>query len=361
MNSLLVPSSYGEALDRLTILEIKLESIQDTRRIDVQREYASLYSLVKDAIDKDKFHYEKLLEANRTMWKIQDELHSKAGEPNREFVLMKQLAHENQRRFRLKRTINENVGSLYKEQKGYKGKRAFVCGHQGMGDQFFISGAVRYLATVFDEVCVVVKKQYETNLRDLYSNESSVTFFLIEADSDVSPRFGAARDAYERATEGYDTVYMLGYHGSGNVEDFPHCFYRDLGMDPAYMKTWFNVPKKNVAEVEQLIDTYSRIRFVHPKASDAVAPIRVNLLDSLVINPSENMYAESHPWHAVAQAWVGRPILDYAYLMMYIQECLLVDSSFFCMALLLGLTPEVWVRNGRSYKNINANLRERLF
>ena len=42
MTTFLAPSSYGEALDRLTILQLKLDYITDKRRDDVQVEFNDL-------------------------------------------------------------------------------------------------------------------------------------------------------------------------------------------------------------------------------------------------------------------------------------------------------------------------------
>ena len=45
MAQFMAPSSYGEALDRLTILELKRHFIKDKRRDDVEREYTDLKEL----------------------------------------------------------------------------------------------------------------------------------------------------------------------------------------------------------------------------------------------------------------------------------------------------------------------------
>ena len=352
----MAPSSYGEALDRLTILELKLEFIKDGRRQDVQREYNDLKELVKDMLVKDPYHYEKLLEANRIMWMLQDELHSGTiTDKEKEWAMMKQLAVENQRRFRLKRTLNEFLGSRHKEQKGYKGKRCLVLGHQGMGDHLFINGAVRYLTTYYDEVCVVVKQKYLENLKMLYGSESSVTFYPIQQDSDISPRFGGSHDVFVALAQQYDCVYMLGYHGTSGVTDFPLCFYDDMKMDRRIMMDWSFFPTlRPVGGLPPYV-------FYHNRASDSVAPIPVDLEEKLVLNPAENMYPEGHKWHAKAQEWVGLPFFEYTDLMKKADKVLVVDSSFFCMALLLKLKPEVWARNGRTYRNVVPDITEHTY
>jgi hypothetical protein len=352
----MAPSSYGEALDRLTILDLKLEFIQDKRREDVQREHADLKELVRDMLIRDSFHYEKLLEVNRIMWMIQDILHSgKLNDKEAEYNLMKQLAVENQRRFRLKRTMNEFLGSHQKEQKGYKGKRCLVVGHQGMGDHLFINGGIRFLATHFDEVCVVVKQQYLDNLKILYANESAVTLHPITTDAELSPAYGADSVEFGKFASTFDIDYMLGYHGGNSVVDFPLSFYDDFKMDRSVMMEWSYLPSTKP------VDDLPPFVFYHAKASNAVAQIPINLEEKLVINPSENMYPEGHRWHSLVQSWVGLPFFEYTDILRKADQIFVVDSSFFCMSLLLKRKPEVWSRNGRTYRNVVPDLIEHTF
>lgn len=353
MTQFLAPSSYGEALDRLTILQLKLDFIQDKRRDDVRREFDDLYELVKDLIAKDTFHYMKLLEVNRIMWQIQDILHEgKTQDKEHEYNLMKQLAVENQRRFRLKRTINENLGSRHKEQKGYKGKRAFVLSHQGMGDYLFLNGAVRYLATFFDEVCVVVKEQYKNNMVELYKDEPAVSFYTIQQDKDISPLFGCPFEWFQQVIAGYDFVGLCGYHKQLEVNDFPRSFYSDLGIPVEALFSWSSLP---LGTTDIPSEPYT---VLHSNSSNTEANIPIDLDQQLVLNPSKNMYPEGHKWHGIAQKWAGLPMLQYTSLLKHAQTLKMVDSSFFCMSLLLGKLPEVWCRNGRTYTNIAPALVE---
>ena len=96
-------------------------------------------------------------------------------------------------------------------------------------------------------------------------------------------------------------------------------------------------------------------------ASDATAPIQVDIEEMLVLNPTENMYPANHKWYEIAGNWVGKPILEYAECMQKAKKLFMIDSSFFCMALMMGLKPEVWTRNKRSYKNACTDLNEHTF
>jgi hypothetical protein len=354
MSQFFAPSSIGEALDRLTILQLKLQFIQDKRRDDVQCEYTDLFELVKDFIAKDPYHYEKLLHVNKIMWEIQDVLHeSKTRDKEHEYQLMKELAVQNQRRFRIKRTLNENLGSKHREQKGYKGKKLFLLSHLGMGDQLFFNGAVRFFATYYDEVCLVVKKTTLENVRALYKDEPSVTLYPITDDNEISPTFGCPLDVFEKATEGFDGRGLCGFHThSSQMDLFPFNFYSDLGLPKETMMEWSRLPS--------LTDNLPSIPYVfyNNTSSNQTMNIPVDTEEQLVLNPAVNMYPLGHRWYLLAQEWVGLPLFNYTSLLQNAKKLLMVDSSFFCMAILLGLKPDVWCRNGRTYTHVVPDLHE---
>jgi predicted Holliday junction resolvase-like endonuclease len=58
MSQISLPVSLGEAIDKLTILHIKMTKIQDSRRDDVQKEFDVLYGVLKDYVIKYNYHYE---------------------------------------------------------------------------------------------------------------------------------------------------------------------------------------------------------------------------------------------------------------------------------------------------------------
>ena len=50
MSKVFVETSLGEALDKLTILDIKMEKIKDARRDDCVKEYNALYDTIKEHV-----------------------------------------------------------------------------------------------------------------------------------------------------------------------------------------------------------------------------------------------------------------------------------------------------------------------
>ena len=51
--------SLGEAIDKLTILDIKKDKINDIRKIDVENEFEYLFTELKTYVANYKYYYDK--------------------------------------------------------------------------------------------------------------------------------------------------------------------------------------------------------------------------------------------------------------------------------------------------------------
>jgi len=118
--------SAGELLDKISILEIKLDKIKDKISQD---EIAKEYKLLKDAqnfnIEKNE-KIEKLSkeikEVNLTLWDIEDKIRicEKNKDFGDEFIKLARAVYEtNDKRSKIKSKINETLGSNIKEVKQY--------------------------------------------------------------------------------------------------------------------------------------------------------------------------------------------------------------------------------------------------
>ena len=72
-----LPVSLGEALDKLTILDIKMARITDERKADVKVEYDALMAKLQEYVTTYSYHYRILKDINQTLWDIQDKFHGK--------------------------------------------------------------------------------------------------------------------------------------------------------------------------------------------------------------------------------------------------------------------------------------------
>ncbi len=125
-----IPVAPGELLDKLSILEIKLDRIADTEKLaNVRREYELLTGIWQDAgLETDEIDAlrARLLVVNRRLWEIEDEVRECEHEQdfgNRFISLARSVYMENDERAAIKKEINLALGSDIIEEKSYKNYR----------------------------------------------------------------------------------------------------------------------------------------------------------------------------------------------------------------------------------------------
>ena len=114
-----IPVSVGELLDKITILEIKS---QYTSNPYVSKELQELNQIKSTFTQYTLEYMDELREVNQKLWKIEDRLREKEKlqEFDEEFIeLARSVYITNDERARIKRQINEETGSQYKEIKLY--------------------------------------------------------------------------------------------------------------------------------------------------------------------------------------------------------------------------------------------------
>ena len=116
--------SDGEIVDKLAIIEIKLENIKDEAKLaNIRKEYEVVNEAVKKIIDKNDPLYIELLNINKELWKIEDDIRD--CERNTDFgprfiALARAVYFTNDRRADVKKRINLRSGSNLIEEKSYQ-------------------------------------------------------------------------------------------------------------------------------------------------------------------------------------------------------------------------------------------------
>lgn len=125
--SIEIEISYGELIDKITILEIKFDRIADAaKRANVQRELAVLHDAwMRAGISPETVETQRqqLKDTNEKLWVIEDAIREKeaAGSFDQEFIdLARSVYLTNDERAALKRVINERLGSGLVEEKSYQ-------------------------------------------------------------------------------------------------------------------------------------------------------------------------------------------------------------------------------------------------
>jgi hypothetical protein len=124
-----VPVSWGELIDKITILRIKSARLTDAAALaNVRRELAALETW-EDAVrtgPRLTALIAALAEVNEALWEIEDRIREKeaARDFGVEFVeLARSVYRQNDRRAGLKREISLALGSELIEEKSYGGER----------------------------------------------------------------------------------------------------------------------------------------------------------------------------------------------------------------------------------------------
>lgn len=126
-DTILVPIAPGELLDKITILEIKLERMDDPAKLaNVRREFEAL-----DRVRREKLQASaeladataRLKVVNEALWVIEDDIRDceLGGDFGPKFIeLARAVYRTNDKRAAIKKEINLLLGSALVEEKSYK-------------------------------------------------------------------------------------------------------------------------------------------------------------------------------------------------------------------------------------------------
>ena len=125
-DNLVIPISPGELIDKITILEIKRESIVDKEKLsNINLEYKVLLDTLENKIiasnEIDSLRI-KLKTINKRLWDIEDQLRDleRSKTFNEDFIkLARSVYFTNDERSEIKKSINKLLNSEIVEEKSY--------------------------------------------------------------------------------------------------------------------------------------------------------------------------------------------------------------------------------------------------
>jgi len=122
-----VPVSFGEVLDKITILEIKSERIKDEAKLkNVRLELAELTETWNEAVQDQSAiaDLRKQLKAvNEELWEIEDDIRDQEAAQDfgpRFIELARAVYVTNDKRAAIKKEVNLALGSRFVEEKSYQ-------------------------------------------------------------------------------------------------------------------------------------------------------------------------------------------------------------------------------------------------
>jgi hypothetical protein len=127
MKEILVPISPGELLDKITILEIKSERIDDPDKVaNVRHELGLLSQVWSDSVEEDQKIsdlHRQLKAINEELWEIEDDIRDEERNDRfdeRFIELARAVYVTNDKRAQAKKDVNLHLGSEIVEEKSYK-------------------------------------------------------------------------------------------------------------------------------------------------------------------------------------------------------------------------------------------------
>ena len=127
MSLIQTPVSYGELIDKITILEIKSGRMTDPAKLANVRDELQLLNALwtADPASRTDISAERgeLKRINEALWEIEDEIRLKERDQafDARFIeLARAVYHTNDKRAAVKRAINLKLGSRLVEEKSYQ-------------------------------------------------------------------------------------------------------------------------------------------------------------------------------------------------------------------------------------------------
>jgi len=127
----LSPISWGELIDKITILEIKQINIKSSTALtNINKELDYLNEIVQNTLGVTELIAalkQQLLDVNKRLWQVEDDIRDK--ELKQEFdigfiELARSIYRLNDERAKLKKLINQALYSEFVEEKSYKNFQA---------------------------------------------------------------------------------------------------------------------------------------------------------------------------------------------------------------------------------------------
>ncbi|MBL1432470.1 MAG: hypothetical protein COB94_003370 [Gammaproteobacteria bacterium] len=126
MNEVMTPISFGELIDKITILEIKSQRITDENKLKNIRHELKLLNTVweqhHDGNADISQQWQALREINTKLWVIEDDIRDleRNANFNEKFIALARAVYfTNDERATIKREINVALGSTVVEEKSY--------------------------------------------------------------------------------------------------------------------------------------------------------------------------------------------------------------------------------------------------
>ena len=118
-----IECSYGEIIDKITILKIKLEKVKnEDQHKNISKEYESLKKWIKQDDTTFDQYFNELYTTNKKLWDLEDNIRDKSNKKiyDKSYIEYAEQIHiTNDHRYLVKSKLNNTYNSDLKEEKIY--------------------------------------------------------------------------------------------------------------------------------------------------------------------------------------------------------------------------------------------------
>lgn len=183
----MLPVSVGEALDKLSILDIKLENITDNRYEHVKKEHDLLHNKLQSYIGKTEKYYNMIKKTNKHIWVLMDLLRDGQNIDDGTYLrLSRETIYANDIRFRIKNKINNITKSSIKEQKSYKVLKTLFDLSGFKNDIQMLTKFIYYMSIMCDELYIkTTNEEHISYINDEFDGQVFVINENVEDFKDI--------------------------------------------------------------------------------------------------------------------------------------------------------------------------------
>jgi hypothetical protein len=182
--SVKIDVSLGEALDKLTILDIKKNKINDSRRDDVITEFQYLQKELHTHTEKYRYLYSILYKTNERIWECMDIIRESKKPTIELYEYIDETIVLNDSRYLIKKKINEVGKSALKEQKGYNMRSLHIILDCDFETINILNGAIRYYSFFYDEVILTTKYEDMMMIKRMFNDDPFIKINTNEYSND---------------------------------------------------------------------------------------------------------------------------------------------------------------------------------
>jgi hypothetical protein len=192
--------SLGEAIDKYSILELKLQKITDeSKLIEIKKELDELYDYCNPYIVSFTFFYKLLKYVNGVIWDLTNMIKRMNVSDPQFAIVSNEIFEMNQKRFRIKNWFNIITDSTLKEQKSYN-STYFKITIENIDDIYHKIPEINYLSLEVDSLIIetphteIIKKIFKQpsillNYSDINIQSKNINSIQLE-DNSLSVLFG---------------------------------------------------------------------------------------------------------------------------------------------------------------------------